>query len=140
MGSSSDSSWRPERGSTTYREETPLNWPHRRRHSIALGSALGGLVGAIVALVITLVGPGRTIWWTPAGFVAGIVGGLVIGFMIAEEVKGGEEDDLATAEAEAALHSPQSGPKAATPSSSSPLHAVHGGLSDRDLHRTVPRR
>ena len=81
-----------------------MNWPHRRRHSIALGSAIGGLVGALAALVITLVGPGRTIWWTPAGFVAGIFGGLVIGFMIAEEVKGGEEDDLATAEAEAALH------------------------------------
>jgi hypothetical protein len=77
---------------------------HRRRHGIALGAALGGLIGAIVALVITLAGPGETIWWTPAGFVAGIFGGLVIGFMLAEEVKGGEEDELATAEAEAALH------------------------------------
>ena len=78
-----------------------MNWPHRRPHSIALGSGLGGLFGAIVALVITLFGPGRTIWWTPAGFVAGIFGGLVIGFMIAEEVEGGEEDELATAEAKA---------------------------------------
>jgi hypothetical protein len=87
---------------------------HRRRHGIVLGTALGGLIGAIVALVITLVGPGRTIWWTPAGFVAGTFGGLVLGFMVAEEVKGGEEDELATAEAEAALHA-QSEPKAATP-------------------------
>ena len=89
-----------------------MNWPRRRRHSIALGSALGGIIGAIVALVISLVGPGRTIWWTPAGFVAGIFGGLVIGFMIAEEVKGGAEDDLATAQAEAALQAPQSEPQA----------------------------
>jgi hypothetical protein len=87
---------------------------HPRRHSVALGSALGGLIGALVALAITLVGPGRTIWWTPAGFVAGIFGGLVIGFMLAEEVKGGEEDELATVEAEAGLHG-QSEPKAATP-------------------------
>ena len=65
---------------------------HPRRHGILLGSLLGGLIGAIVALVITLVGPGETLWWTPAGFVFGIFGGLVIGFMIAEEVKGGEED------------------------------------------------
>jgi hypothetical protein len=91
-----------------------MNMRHRRRHGIALGSALGGLTGAIAALVITLVGPGRAIWWTPAGFVTGIFGGLVIGFMLAEEVKGGEEDELATAEAEAALHA-QSEPKAATP-------------------------
>jgi hypothetical protein len=90
-----------------------MKMPQRRRHGIALGSALGGLVGAIVALVITLAGPGRTIWWTPAGFVAGIFGGLVIGFMVAEEVKGGEEDELATAEAEAALHG-RSEQKAAT--------------------------
>ena len=87
---------------------------HGRRHSIALGSALGGLIGAMGALVISLVGPGRTIWWTPAGFVAGIFGGLVVGFMVAEEVKGGEEDELATAEAEAALHA-RSEPKPATP-------------------------
>jgi hypothetical protein len=87
---------------------------HPRRHSVALGSALGGLIGALVALAITLVGPGRTIWWTPAGFVAGIFGGLVIGFMLAEEVKGGEEDELATAEADAELHG-QGEPKAATP-------------------------
>jgi hypothetical protein len=95
-------------------EETPMKRRHRRPHGIALGTALGGLIGAIGALVITLVGPGRTIWWTPAGFVAGIFGGLVMGFMFAEEVKGGEEDDLATAEAEAALHA-QSEPNAATP-------------------------
>jgi hypothetical protein len=91
-----------------------MNRRYGRRHGIALGTALGGLIGAIVALVITLVGPGRTIWWTPAGFVAGILGGLVMGFMFAEEVKGGEEDELATADAEAALHA-QSDPKAATP-------------------------
>jgi len=87
---------------------------HPRRHSVALGSALGGLIGALVALAITLVGPGRAIWWTPAGFAAGIFGGLVIGFMLAEEVKGGEEDELATAAAEAEVHG-QSEPKAATP-------------------------
>jgi hypothetical protein len=81
-----------------------MHWRHRRRHVIALGTTLGGVVGALVALVITLAGPGRTIWWTPAGFVAGVFGGLVMGFMLAEEVKGGEEDDLATADAEAALH------------------------------------
>jgi hypothetical protein len=87
---------------------------HRRRHRIALGSALGGLIGAIAAFVITLVGPGQTIWWTPAGFFVGIFGGLVMGFMISEEVKGGEEDDLATAEAEAARHAP-SEPNSAAP-------------------------
>ena len=81
-----------------------------RRHGVALGAVLGGLVGAIVALVITLLGPGDTLSWTPAGLVAGIFGGAVIGFMVAEEVKGGEEDGLATAEAEAALH-PQGDPK-----------------------------
>jgi hypothetical protein len=81
-----------------------MNWRHRRRHTIALGTALGGLIGALGALVITLVGPGQPIWWTPAGFVVGIFGGLVIGFMIAEEVKGGRQDDLDTAEAEAAKH------------------------------------
>jgi hypothetical protein len=91
-----------------------MNRRHRRRHGIARGAALGGIIGAIIALVITLVGPGSTIWWTPAGFVTGIFGGLVIGFMVAEEVKGGEEDDLATAEAEAALHD-QDDPKAANP-------------------------
>jgi hypothetical protein len=88
--------------------------PRRRSHTIALGTALGGLIGAIVALVITLVGPGETIWWTPAGFAVGIFGGLVLGFMFAEEVKGGREDDLATAEAETALHG-QSEPEASTP-------------------------
>ena len=91
-----------------------MNRGYRRRHVIALGAALGGLVGALVALVITLVGPGRTIWWTPAGFVTGIFGGVMIGFMVAEEVKGGEEDELATAEAEAALHA-RGEPKAAPP-------------------------
>lgn len=88
-----------------------MNWPRPRRHSIALGSALGGVIGGAVALVITLVGPGRTIWWAPAGFAAGILGGMVMGFMLAEEVKGGHEDDLATAEGEAALHA-EDAPKA----------------------------
>ena len=64
--------------------------------------------------MITLLGPGRTIWWTPAGFAAGVFGGLVIGFMIAEEVRGGEEDELATAEAEAELHA-QGEPRAERP-------------------------
>jgi hypothetical protein len=91
-----------------------MNRRHGRRHGIALGAVLGGLIGAIVALVITLVGPGETLWWAPAGFVFGIFGGVVIGFMIAEEVKGGEEDELATAEAEAELHA-QSEPKRTTP-------------------------
>jgi hypothetical protein len=91
-----------------------MNRRLRRSHGIALGTAVGGLIGALVALVITLVGPGRTIWWTPAGFVVGIFGGLVMGFMFAEEVKGGAEDELATAEAEAALHA-QGETKAATP-------------------------
>jgi hypothetical protein len=85
-----------------------------RRHTIALGTALGGVIGALAALVITLIGPGETVWWTPAGFVVGVFAGLMAGFMLSEEVKGGREDDLATAEAEAALH-PQSEPKAATP-------------------------
>ena len=31
----------------------------------------------------------------------------MVGFMLAEEVKGGEEDELATAEAEAALPCPE---------------------------------
>ena len=91
-----------------------MNKRFRRRHVIAFGTILGGLVGALVALVITLVGPGQTIWWTPAGFVVGIFGGLMMGFMFAEEVKGGAEDELATAEAEAALHA-QSESKAALP-------------------------
>ena len=51
-----------------------MHWRHRRRHVIALGTTLGGLIGALVALAITLAGPGRTIWWTPAGFVAGVFG------------------------------------------------------------------
>ena len=34
----------------------------------------------------------------------GIFAGLILGFMFAEEVRGGAEDDLATAEAEAVLH------------------------------------
>jgi hypothetical protein len=80
-----------------------MNWPRRRRHSVASGTALGGLIGVIAALVITLIHPDRTIWWAPAGFAVGIFGGLVMGFMFAEELKGGREDDLATAEAEAAL-------------------------------------
>lgn len=84
---------------------------HRRHHSIARGAALGGLIGAIVALVVTLVGPGETLWWAPAGFAFGIFGGAVIGFMVAEEVKGGEEDELATAEAEAELHAPGGAPE-----------------------------
>ena len=37
----------------------------------------------------------------------------MIGFMVAEEVKGGEEDELATAEAEAELHA-QGEPKPGT--------------------------
>jgi hypothetical protein len=86
----------------------------KRRHGIALGSALGGLIGALVALVISLIGPGRTIWWTPAGFVTGIFAGVMLGFLLAEEVRGGEEDELATAEAESALHA-LSEPRAATP-------------------------
>ena len=57
---------------TTYRGDSHERAARRSR--IALGSALGGLIGALVALVITLVGPGRTIWWTPAGFVTGIFG------------------------------------------------------------------
>jgi len=85
---------------------------YRRHHSIAFGAAFGGLIGAIVALVVTLIGPGETLWWGPAGFVFGIFGGAVIGFMIAEEVKGGEEDEFATAEAEAELRN-QSEPNAA---------------------------
>ena len=89
-----------------------MKWPRPRRHSIALGSALGGVIGGAVALAITLVGPGRTIWWAPAGFAAGILGGLVMGFMLAEEVKGGREDDLDTAAAEAALHA-EDAPRAA---------------------------
>ena len=90
-----------------------MNRRHGRRHGIALGAALGGLIGAIVALAVTLVGPGETLWWAPAGFVFGIFGGAVIGFMVAEEVKGGEEDELATAEAEAELHA-QGEPKPGT--------------------------
>ena len=86
----------------------------QRRHVIALGCALGGLVGALVALVITLVGPGQTIWWTPAGLVTGIFAGAMVGFLLAEEVKGGQEDEIATAEAEAALHA-QGGPEASPP-------------------------
>jgi hypothetical protein len=92
-----------------------MNWRHRRgRHGIALGSALGGLTGAIIALVITLIGPGSALWWTPAGFFVGIFGGAMMGFILAEEVKGGGEDALATAEAEEALHA-QSDPRGAGP-------------------------
>ena len=87
----------------------------KRHHVIALGCALGGLVGALVALVVTLVGPGQTIWWTPAGLVTGIFAGAMVGFLLAEEVKGGQEDELATAEAEAALRA-QGEPEASSPS------------------------
>jgi hypothetical protein len=86
---------------------------YRRRHGILVGTIVGGIIGAIAALVITLIGPGQAIWWTPAGFVVGVFAGLMVGFMLAEDVKGGAEDELATAEAEAALHA-QSEQKAAT--------------------------
>ena len=85
-----------------------------RHHVVAFGAVLGGLIGAIVALVVTLAGPGPTIWWGPAGFVTGIFAGAMVGFMLAEEVKGGEEDERATAEAEAALQA-ENEPNAATP-------------------------
>jgi len=86
----------------------------KRHHVIALGCVVGGLIGALIALVITLVGPGDTIWWTPAGLVTGAFAGVMMGFLFAEEVRGGQEDALATAEAEAALQA-QSELKAAPP-------------------------
>jgi hypothetical protein len=85
-------------------KERSVNKRFRRRHSVVLGALLGGVIGAIIAVVITLVGPGKTIWWTPAGLVTGIFGGLVLGTMFAEEARGGREDDRDTAAAEAALH------------------------------------
>jgi hypothetical protein len=79
----------------------------RRRHGVALGVVIGGLLGGAVALAISVFGPkDPSIWWPPAGVATGIFAGAVLGLLFTEEIKGEEEEDLGTFEAEDALQSP----------------------------------
>jgi hypothetical protein len=74
-----------------------------RRHIVGLAVVTGGLAGAIVALVIDLIDSGdRVLWWAPAGTVAVVFAGVMMGLLFGEEIKGGLQDEIADSEAEAA--------------------------------------
>jgi hypothetical protein len=76
--------------------------PHRIR-----GGALGALIGAFAGIVAVLVidwlinGDQNDLFWLPAAIFTGIFGGGVMGFMLAETIIGGHEDERDTAEARA---------------------------------------
>src|SRR5882762_2465313 len=73
-----------------------------RRHIVGLAVVTGGLAGAIVALVIDLIDSGdRVVWWAPAGTVAVVFAGVMMGLLFGEEIKGGLQDEIADSEAEA---------------------------------------
>jgi hypothetical protein len=71
------------------------------------GGARGALIGALVGLVAAFVidwlvgGDQNDLFWLPAAIFTGIFGGAVMGFMLAETVIGGHEDERDTAEARA---------------------------------------
>jgi gas vesicle protein len=76
----------------------------RRRHIVAIGVVIGGLVGGAAALAFTVFGPNDpSIWWPPAGVVTGVFAGAVLGLLFSEEIKGEEEDEFDSFEADAAL-------------------------------------
>jgi hypothetical protein len=86
-----------------------------RRHVVASAIAIGGLSGAVVAFAIDRFGSGnRIVWWAPAGTVAVVFAGVMVGLLFGEEIKGGRED--ATADAEAAT--PPDAPGATGPAAS----------------------
>ena len=67
-----------------------------RRHIVALAVVIGGLAGAIVALVIDRIDSGdRVVWWAPAGTLAVVFAGVMMGLLFGEDIKGGREDEIA---------------------------------------------
>jgi hypothetical protein len=83
-------------------ERAQLPSMRRRSASRSRASSLCGelLAGAAVAVVTDRVDPGdRLVWVAPAGTVAVILAGLMLGFLFGEEIKDGREDKIADAEA-----------------------------------------
>lgn len=78
--------------------------PHRL-HGGALGATIGAVIGLVAVLVVDrfVGGDQNDIFWLPAGIVTGLFVGGMAGFLLTETWLGGREDELATAEAEAAL-------------------------------------
>jgi hypothetical protein len=78
--------------------------PHRIRGG-ALGATIGAVIGLVVVLLIDLLvrGDQNDLFWLPAGIVTGLFAGAMVGLLLAETWIGGHLDELATAEAEAAL-------------------------------------
>jgi hypothetical protein len=78
--------------------------PHRIR-----GGALGALIGALVGIVAVFLidwlvnGDQNDLFWLPAAIFTGIFGGGVMGFMLAETIIGGHEDERDTAEAKSEI-------------------------------------
>jgi hypothetical protein len=86
-----------------------------RRHVVALAIVIGALAGAVVALAIDHFDSGNQIvWWAPAGTVAVVFAGVMLGLLFGEEIRGGRED--AQDDADAAV--PPEAPRATDPASS----------------------
>jgi hypothetical protein len=83
---------------------TGSSHPHRIRGG-ALGAAIGVLVGLVAVFVVDrLVGGDQNdLFWLPAAIVTGVFVGGMMGFLLAETVIGGMEDERETAEAEEEL-------------------------------------
>ena len=72
------------------------------RPSYLRSGVIGAVVGIVLAIVIVLVvdrivaGPQNDNFWLPAGIIAGIIGGGVIGMLLSQVIAGGRESERAT--------------------------------------------
>jgi hypothetical protein len=78
-----------------------------RHHVVAVAIVIGALAGAVVAFAIGRFDPGnRVVWWAPAGTVAVVFAGVMLGLLFGEEIRGGREDAIDDAEASAPPEAP----------------------------------